>query len=113
MIDLARSKWYVAAHLLALGAIVAHLVSKYWVGRAVTGVARRAAERAGEGVVGASPAVVDSYLRQAGIWGGMGLVVVLMGVGCWVRSRIKRERGSQVLLIVLLTTYVLFLFLLV
>jgi hypothetical protein len=113
MIDFARRKWYYAAHSLILGAIVADFVSKYWVGRAVTGIARRAAERAAEGVVGASHAVVESYLRRAGIWEGMGLVLVLMGATCWVRSWKTHEQGTQALLIVLVATYVVCLFLIV
>jgi hypothetical protein len=113
MIDSGFRKWYFTAHALFLGATVAENVGKYWVGRAVMRVARRAADRAGEGVVGASPAVVETYLRRAFAWQGTGLVLVGAGAICWTMSRIKQENGSPVLLVALLGMYVFFLMLLV
>ena len=113
MVDFKRRKFYIAAHSLIFGAIVAESIGKYWVGRAVMGIARRAAERAGEGVVGASPSVVESYMQRASVWQGTGLVLVLAGAICWTTSRIKRETGSQALLIALLSAYVFFLLLMV
>jgi hypothetical protein len=111
MIDLGRRKWYFTAHSLVLGAIIGEIFGKYWVGRAVMGVARRAAERSGEGVVGASPAVVEAFLRRAYLWGGTGFVLVVLGAICWTTSRIKGETGSQALLIVLFAAYVFLLML--
>ena len=105
MIDLGRRKWYVTAHSLFLGAIIAEFVGKYWIGRAVMGVARRAAERAGGGVVGASRAVIETYLRRASVCQGTGLVLVGLGAICWTMSRMKRETGSKALLIALLAFY--------
>jgi len=100
-----RKLYFAAIALLALG-IAAEWMAKREMASAI-GTAARATARHAAGQPDDSQHLLRHYLWRSRCWSSAGLALAVVGIGCWIISRIRRQSGLQSVPLVLLLFYVL------
>jgi hypothetical protein len=129
MAALTRRTWYLAALTLATGAIAAQLIGKHYAGLGMTTMGRAAEAlslskryadsgmdaqaRAAAHESGQLKPVARRYVRRAGVWGSISLVLALVAAAYWPLAPIHHESGTRRMLLALVVVYLLLLLLVV
>ena len=103
MSTLRHHKWYSAAVVLGLLAVVAEWAAKYQAGRTAFTIARRAADRSFD----PGRAAVEYHQHWYTFWNLTGACSIALLACCWIMSWRRRESGSRALLVALVAIYLL------
>jgi membrane protein DedA with SNARE-associated domain len=101
--------WFWATVALLVSAVVCHWIGLWHNGRFLTTYTHALMEKTLE----QNQAIIDHYRHLMKFWGMVGLVLVMLGIGCWLISWKRQEPGRSSVVVALLAMYVLSLLLII